>query len=73
MIDQELTLTCTDNGKRVQAYVLAFKENVYMDAAVNTVRIKLIYHRGIYAGSMGGYEFTIKGSQLPKLSDGYSR
>jgi hypothetical protein len=73
MIDQEITLTCTDNGKRVPAYVLAFKENVYMDVAVNTVRIKLSYHRGTYAGSMGGYEFTIKDSQLPKLSSGYSR
>jgi hypothetical protein len=60
MIDTELTLTCTDNDKKVQAHVLAFKEKAFIDVAVNTVRIKLMYNRGTYAGSMGGYEFTIK-------------
>jgi len=60
MIDKELTLTCTDNGKKVQCHVLSFKEKSFMDVAVNTVRIKLIYKQGTYAGSMGGYEFSIK-------------
>ena len=60
MIDTELTLTCTDNGKKVQAHVLSIKEKEFIDVAVNTVRIKLIYKQGTYAGSMGGYEFTIK-------------
>lgn len=65
MIDTELTLTCTDNGKKVQAHVLAFKEQAFIDVAVNTVRIKLMYNQGTYAGSLGGYEFSIKESLLP--------
>jgi len=73
MIDQELTLTCTDNGKKVQAHVLAFKERAYMDVAVNTVRIKLIYNKGTYAGSLGGYEFSIKETQLPSTNKEYRR
>lgn len=66
MIDIELTLTCTDNGKKVQAHVLNFKDKAYIDVAVHTVKIKLSYNKnGVYAGSMGGYEFTIKESLLP--------
>ena len=73
MIDTELTLTCTDNGKKVQCHVLAFKEQAFIDVAVNTVRIKLVYNRGTYAGSMGGYEFSIKESLLPKGYKEYKR
>jgi hypothetical protein len=73
MIDKELTLTCTDNGKKVQCHVLAFKEGAFMDVAVNTVRIKLMYKNGWYAGSLGGYEFSIKESQLPNMGKEYRR
>lgn len=73
MIDQELTLTCTDNGKQVQAHVLAFKPQAFLDVAVNTVRIKLMYNQGTYAGSLGGYEFSIRENQLPKTGSAYSR
>lgn len=66
MIDQEITLICTDNGKRVKAHILNYKERGYIDVAVNTVKIKLIYNNGTYAGSMGGYEFSIKEQLLPK-------
>ena len=73
MIDKELMLTCTDNSKQVQSYVLAFKTRAYITVAVNTVRIKLIYNHGTYAGSMGGYEFSIKEHQLPKPTSDYKR
>ena len=73
MIDKELTLTCIDNGKKVQCYVLAFKERAFIDVAVNTVRIKLTYNQGTYAGSLGGYEFSIKENQLPNVSKEYRR
>jgi hypothetical protein len=73
MIDQELTLTCVDNGKRVQCHVLAFKPKAFMDVAVNTVRIKLTYNMGTYAGSLGGYEFSIKENQLPATGQEYRR
>lgn len=73
MIDKELTLICTDNGKKVQCHVLAFKEQAFMDVAVNTVRIKLTYNNGTYAGSLGGYEFSIKESSLPKVGKEFKR
>ena len=73
MIDTELTLTCTDNGKKVQAHVLAFKEQAFIDVAVNTVRIKLMYNQGTYAGSLGGYEFSIKEALLPKTFKEFKR
>lgn len=66
MIDVELTLTCTDNGKSVKSHVLNYKEKAYLDVAINTVKVRLIYHKnGIYIGSMSGYEFTIKENTLP--------
>jgi hypothetical protein len=73
MIDKELILTCTDNGKKVQCHVLAFKEQSFIDVSVNTVRIKLLYNKGTYAGSLGGYEFSIKESQLPNTGKEYRR
>jgi hypothetical protein len=73
MIDQELTLVCTDNGKQVQCHVLAFKSQAFLDVAVNTVRIKLTYNQGTYSGSLGGYEFSIKETQLPRSGPAYSR
>ena len=73
MIDKELTLTCIDNGKKVQCHVLAFKEQAFIDVAVNTVRIKLTYNKGTYAGSLAGYEFSIKENQLPSTGKEYRR
>jgi len=68
MIDAELTLICTDNGKKVQAHVLSFKEKKFLEVAVNTLKLRMIYNNGTYVGNMGGYEFTIKESSLPLTS-----
>lgn len=73
MIDKELTLTCTDNGKKVRGHVLNFKDKAFIDVAVNTVRIKLVYNNGTYAGSMGGYEFAVKEINLPKVGKEFKR
>jgi hypothetical protein len=73
MIDKELTLTCVDNGKKVQCHVLSFKDQKFLDVAVNTVRIRLMYNMGTYAGSLGGYEFSIKENQLPNSGKEYQR
>lgn len=71
MIDAELTLICTDNGKRVQAHVLNFKDKKFLEVAVNTLKLRMTYNNGTYVGSMGGYEFTIKETELPKSHKKY--
>ena len=63
-IDQEITLVCTDNGKKVQAHILSFNYRKFIDVAINTVRVKLVFKKNAYAGSLGGYEFVIKEDQL---------
>jgi hypothetical protein len=32
-----------------------------------------MYNKGTYAGSLGGYEFSIKESQLPSVGKEYKR
>ena len=73
MIDKEITLICTDNNKKVQGHILAFNDKEFISVAVNTVRIKLNYKKGTYAGSMGGYEFSIKEEDLPKSNYQFKR
>jgi hypothetical protein len=75
MIDQELTLTCTDNDYKVPAHVLAFKDKFYIDVAINTVRVRLSYNKvtSAYAGSLGGYEFVIKEKDIPEQRQQYRR
>lgn len=73
MIDSQIQVYCTDNNKTVTAHVLNFKENVFLNIAINTVNVRLTYMNGAYSGSMAGMEFVVKASQLPTKFAEYKR
>lgn len=69
----EITITCTDNGKSVIGYILDFRLKDHLEVSLNTVKIYLQYRNGIYVGSMSGMEFTVEEGDLPKEHQEYQR
>jgi hypothetical protein len=62
----EITVTCTDNGKSVIGYILDLRPKNHLEISLNTVKIHLQYRGGVYVGSMSGMEFTVEEGDLPK-------
>ncbi|MDC6484830.1 hypothetical protein PQZ09_02715 [Methylophilaceae bacterium] len=62
----EITVTCTDNGKSVIGYILDLRPKNHLEISLNTVKIHLQYRSGVYVGSMSGMEFTVEEGDLPK-------
>ena len=69
----EITVTCTDNGKSVIGYILEYRPKNHLEVSLNTVKIYLQYRKGTYVGSMSGMEFTVEESLLPKEHQEYQR
>ncbi|MDC0182547.1 hypothetical protein OAJ43_00135 [Nitrosomonadales bacterium] len=69
----EITITCTDNGKSVVGYILDLRPKDYLEVSLNTVKVYLQYKNGIYVGSMSGMEFTVAEESLPKEHQEYQR
>ena len=69
----EITVTCTDNGKSVIGSILEYRPKEHLEISLNTVKIYLQYRKGTYVGSMSGMEFTVEESLLPKEHQEYQR
>lgn len=63
----KIMLHCTDKGVDVEAHVLNHKRGVFLEAAVNTVKLRMTYMKQskTYVGSMAGLEFTIREENVP--------
>jgi hypothetical protein len=73
MSSDKIWLHCTDKGVKVEAYVLNHKPKMFLEAAVNTVKLRMTYMNKAYVGSMAGLEFVIREEELPKYSSEYTR
>ena len=71
----KIMLHCTDKGVDVEAHVLNHKRGVFLEAAVNTVKLRMTYMNKAYVGSMAGLEFTVREDDVPEEYSykGYSR
>jgi hypothetical protein len=67
MIDAKIKLHCTDNDKDVEAHILNLKKGVFLEVALNTVKLRMSYRDRVraYVGSLAGKEFVIKEDALP--------
>jgi hypothetical protein len=63
----KVMLHCTDKGVDVEAHILNHKRGVFLEAAMNTVKVRLTYQKQTkaYVGSMAGLEFTIREEKVP--------
>jgi hypothetical protein len=71
----KVMLHCTDKGVDVEAHILNHKRGVFLEAAVNTVKLRMTYMNKAYVGSMAGLEFTVREENVPEEYSykGYSR
>ena len=74
MIDAEVMVFCTNNGRSVAGHILTFKEEKFIQLAINTVKVTLNYNKQFkeYVGSMSGLEMIVKETDLPKWRDYYA-
>jgi len=59
----------------VDGFVLNHNPGVFLDVAINTVKVKLSYDEQFnqYVGSMAGLEWIVKGDQLPNTASEFKR
>jgi hypothetical protein len=63
----KIMLHCTDKGVNVEADVLNHKRGVFLEAAVQTVKLRMTYMKQTkaYVGNMAGLEFVIREENVP--------
>ena len=63
----KIVLHCTDKGVNVEAFMLNHKKGVFLEAAINTIKLRLSYleQTKAYVGSMSGLEFVIREEDIP--------
>jgi len=67
-MSEEIKVHCTDKGMDVNGYILNHNPGVFMDVAINTVKVKLTYNKQFnqYVGSMAGFEWIVTSENIPK-------
>ncbi len=68
MIDAKVKIHCTDNGKDVEAHILNYKPQTFLEVAFQTVKLRMVYKENtkVFFGNLMGREFVIKEDALPK-------
>jgi hypothetical protein len=69
-IPEKITVTCTDNDKKHEAYLDRYSEGKFMDVIINTVRVKLVKEGRVYVGHMAGLEFTATDPEIQHIKQG---
>ena len=71
----DIKVHCTDKGKDVDGFVLNHNPGVFLDVAINTVKVKLSYDKQFnqYVGSMAGLEWIVKADSIPDEMEEYKR
>lgn len=75
MIDSKVKARCTDNGKDVEVHVLNYKPKVFLEVALQTVKLRMVYKENtkVFFGTLMGREFVIKETDLPTERKEYQR
>jgi len=67
MNTDSIKIWCTDRDQYVDGFILQRKDGQFLEAVINTVKVKMLYERGKYIGNMAGFEFVVNRSDLPEL------
>jgi hypothetical protein len=64
-------IICEDNGRKMVADILAFKENQYLTVAVEKeLKLELRWNKNIYEGWMGKLSFVSDGPTITSFKKG---
>ena len=69
-LPKTVTVHCTDKGQSIEADLINFHEDKFIDVVLNTVRIKLVYNGKLYVGNMAGLEFTANAPEVVYFKQG---
>lgn len=70
-IEDTCEIICEDNGRKMVADILAFKEGQYLTVAVEkSLKIELRWNRKIYEGFMGKMSFVSDGPIVRHVKQG---
>lgn len=71
MIGDDCEIICEDNGRKMVADILAFKEHQYLTVAVEKeLKLELRWNNRIYEGRMGKLSFTSEGPVIRNVKQG---
>ena len=64
--DDKCMIECTNNDRKVEAEVMAFKEHDFLSVSIQrSIKINMRYNerKGVYIGNQSGLEFITEGPQ----------
>lgn len=64
--DDKCMIECTNNDRKVEAEVMAFKEHDFLSVSIQrSIKINMQYNerKGVYIGNQSGLEFITEGPQ----------
>jgi hypothetical protein len=71
IIGDDCEILCEDNGRKMVADIIAFKEHQYLTVAVEKeLKLELRWNNKIYEGRMGRLSFTSEGPVIRDFKQG---
>jgi hypothetical protein len=71
IIGDDCEILCEDNGRKMVADIIAFKEYQYLTVAVEKeLKLELRWNNKIYEGRMGRLSFTSEGPVIRDFKQG---
>ena len=70
-VDDTCEIICEDNGRKMVADILSFKEGQYLTVAVEkSLKLELRWNKKIYEGQMGRMSFVSDGPVIRNVKPG---
>lgn len=70
-VEDTCEIICEDNGRKMVADILAFKEGQYLTVALEkSLKLELRWNRRIYEGMMGKLSFVSEGPIVRNVKQG---
>jgi hypothetical protein len=70
-VEDTCELICEDNGRKMVADILSFKEHQYLTVSVEkSLKLELRWNKKIYEGKMGKLSFVSEGPIIRNVKQG---
>lgn len=71
VVEQTCEVICEDNGRKMVADILYFKENQNLTVSIDKkIKLEMRWNRHVYEGNMGGLTFVTDGPNIVNVKQG---
>lgn len=71
VVEQTCEVICEDNGRKMVADILYFKENQNITVSIDKkIKLDMRWNRQVYEGNMGGLTFVTDGPNIVNIKQG---